>query len=119
LFNSSAPNDSAVQKVHPSSKKSSEISGLSAPFKIEHVTTYHKEPKSSKNAAYIEKLESMILKYESIIKSDQEMVEELQDRVYEYLRDALEKEQEAELLYTKLYEYENTINSILVEKITM
>lgn len=83
------------------------------------MTTYHKEPKSSNNAAYIEKLESMILKYESIIKSDQEMVEELQERVYEYLRDALEKEQEAELLYTKLYEYENTINSILVEKITM
>ncbi len=88
-------------------------------MKIEHVNTYYKEPKKSNNAAYIEKLESMILKYESIIKSDQEMVEELQERVYEYLKDALEKEQEAESLYTKLYEYENTINSILVEKITM
>jgi hypothetical protein len=39
--------------------------------------------------------------------------------VYEYLKDALEKEQEAEGLYMKLVDYENTINSILVEKVTI
>jgi hypothetical protein len=46
-------------------------------------------------------------------------IEELQEKVCEYLRDALEKEQEAEMLYSKLVEYECAMNNILVEKITL
>lgn len=43
----------------------------------------------------------------------------MQEKVCEYLRDALEKEQEAEMLYSKLVEYECAMNNILVEKITL
>ena len=38
--------------------------------------------------------------------------------MYEYLQDALVKEQEVEALSEKLGEYETTINSILVEKVS-
>lgn len=51
--------------------------------------------------------------------SDQRIIQEYQDKVCEYLRDALEKEQESETLFTKLVEYENTINNILVDKVTL
>lgn len=45
---------------------------------------------------------------------DQQQIEEYQEKVCEYLRDALEKEQEAESLFTKLLEYEGMVSSILV-----
>lgn len=35
------------------------------------------------------------------------------------MRDALEKEQEAENLFAKLIEYEAMVNNILVEKVTL
>lgn len=47
------------------------------------------------------------------------MIQEYQDKVCEYLRDALEKEQESETLFTKLIEHESTINAILVDKVTL
>ena len=37
----------------------------------------------------------MILKYEKMLIDDQKQIEEYQEKVCEYLRDALEKEQEA------------------------
>lgn len=63
---------------------------------------------------YARKLENLLKKYERIIIDNQGMIDDLQDKVYEYLKDALEKETEAEGLYLKLVDYENTINNILV-----
>jgi hypothetical protein len=54
-----------------------------------------------------------------MLANNQVSIEELQEKVCEYLRDALEKEHEAEMLYSKLVEYENAMNNILVEKITL
>ena len=48
--------------------------------------------------AYIRKLEEIIFEYEKIILNDQNSIKDLQDRVYEYLGDALEKEEEFEAL---------------------
>lgn len=50
---------------------------------------------------------------------DHGTIEELQDKVCEYLKDALDKEQEAENLYIKLVDLENTLNNILVEKVSL
>jgi hypothetical protein len=43
--------------------------------------------------AYCRKLEGLLKKYERIITESQGRIEELQEKVYEYLKDALEKEQ--------------------------
>lgn len=59
------------------------------------------------------------MRYEQMLVADQRTIQEYQDKVCEYLRDALEKEQESEALFTKLVEYENTINNILVDKVTL
>lgn len=59
------------------------------------------------------------MKYEHMLISDQRVIQEYQDKVCEYLRDALEKEQESETLFTKLIEHESTINAILVDKVTL
>ena len=50
---------------------------------------------------------------------DQKQIEEYQEKVCEYLRDALDKEQEAESLFGKVVQYEATLNYILVEKVTL
>ena len=46
------------------------------------------QPKKEK---YSDKLEKMLRKYERIIQSQLGMIQELQEKVYEYLHDALEK----------------------------
>ena len=51
--------------------------------------------------------------------NDQRSIQEYQEKVCEYLKDALEKEQEAEVLFAKVVEYENNINNILVDKVTL
>ena len=43
----------------------------------------------------------------------------MQERVYEYLGDAIAKENEVEMLYDDLLQYENDINNILLEKISI
>ena len=45
--------------------------------------------------------------------------EELNEKVVEYLKDALDKQQEAEMLYSKLVELQNALNNVLVEKVTL
>lgn len=45
---------------------------------------------------------------------DQKQIEEYQEKVCEYLKDALEKEHETEALFNKLVDYESMINNILV-----
>jgi len=50
---------------------------------------------------------------------DQKQIEHYQEKVCEYLRDALEKEQEAEHLFNKLVEHEENMNKILLEKVTL
>jgi regulator of replication initiation timing len=37
----------------------------------------------------------------------------------EYLKDALDKEQEAEYLYSKLVDLENALNNVLTEKVAL
>jgi len=51
---------------------------------------------------YCKELESVILKHEQTIKKGQSEKEELYGKVVEYLKDALDREQEAEYLYAKM-----------------
>ena len=64
-------------------------------------------------------MQNLILKYERMLIEDQKQIEEYQEKVCEYLRDALDKEQEAENLFGKVVQYEATLNYILVEKVTL
>ena len=64
-------------------------------------------------------MQNLILKYERMLIEDQKQIEEYQEKVCEYLRDALDKEQEAESLFGKVVQYEATLNYILVEKVTL
>jgi hypothetical protein len=51
---------------------------------------------------YCKELESVILKYEEKLRNGQGDKEELYQKVTEYLKDALDREQEAEYLYAKM-----------------
>ena len=68
---------------------------------------------------YCKKLEKLLLIYEKELTDGSKEKEELQNKVVEYLKDALEKEQEAEYLYGKMVDLENALNNILVEKVTL
>lgn len=61
----------------------------------------------------------MIAKYEQMLSNDQRTIQDYQEKVCEYLKDALEKEQESEMLFAKVIDYEQRINNILVDKVTL
>lgn len=63
--------------------------------RIEHISSQSSRiSKDDRNCTddYIKKLEAVILKYEDIIVDNHGTIEELQDKVCEYLKDALDKE---------------------------
>jgi len=64
-------NESSKDKVPPTSKKESEISSISAAVKIEHISLNKQVNSHSNTAFYIEKLESLAIKYERIIDNHQ------------------------------------------------
>ena len=61
------------------------------------------EPNQESREEYIRKLEGIIFQYERIIENNQFSIEELREQVYEYLGDALEKEEEFEALCEEIY----------------
>lgn len=54
-----------------------------------------------------------------MLSNDQRTIQDYQEKVCEYLKDALEKEQESEMLFAKVIDYEQRINNILVDKVTL
>ena len=68
---------------------------------------------------YIEELEKVIFDYENIILSHIEVIKDLQGHVYEYLEDAIEKEEDADVYYENLIMVENGLNQTLRQKIVL
>lgn len=61
---------------------------------INFIPGSNQEPDNlTERASYIHELEDIIHEYENIIAYNQKTIKELQDEVYEYLGEALEKEE--------------------------
>lgn len=75
----------------------SSIEPPSSKMRIEYLSKQASQISPHENSksleAYSHKLEQLLRKYERIIVENQGTIEELQEKVYEYLKDALEKEQ--------------------------
>lgn len=68
---------------------------------------------------YRRKLEKVIAKYELIISHDMDIIKELQERVEEYLGDAIEKERECEEMAEDIGALEMDMSALLHEKIAV
>ena len=59
------------------------------------------------------------MQYEGIIASHVDVIKDLQGHVYEYLEDAMEKEEDADVYYENLLIVENGLNQTLRQKVIL
>ena len=71
------------------------------------------------NISYILELKGTILNYEKIIVSYHSVIRELQDRVYDFMKDAIEKEEEADAFHDAFKNYETEMYELLAEKMSL
>lgn len=93
-------------------KKPNEVSSMSIDF-----GNHQKEVDDQ--STYIKDLKDIISDYEKILIENQGTIKELHGYVYEYLGDAMEKEQQAQNLYDNLLHFESDLNEVMLQKINM